>query len=67
MERSFQAYREPLESVTLFKYMGQVLMAGEENWPDVAVNLRKAGKIWMRMTRILGREGADPRILGGVF
>ena len=40
------------------------MTAGENNWPAVAVNLRKAQKIWTRMTRILGWEGAYPRISG---
>ena len=29
LERDFQAYREPLETVTLFKYMVRVMTAGE--------------------------------------
>ena len=29
LERAFQAYREPLETVTLFKYMVRVMTAGE--------------------------------------
>ena len=28
--------------VTSFKYLGQVLMAADENWSAVAVNLKKA-------------------------
>ena len=43
-----------MESVTLFKYLGRVLMAGDDDWPSVAGNLRKARKICTRMTRILG-------------
>ena len=53
-EITFQAYGELLESVTLFKYLGRVLMAGDDDWPSVAGNLRKARKICTRMTRILG-------------
>ena len=53
-----------LETVTLFKYMGRVMMAGDDDWTAVAGNLRKAQKSWTRMTRILGREGADPSIFG---
>ena len=41
-------------------------MTGDDNWPAVAVNLRKAIKSWARVTRILCREGADPMI-SGVF
>ena len=54
-ERAFQAYREPLETITLFKYLIGVLTAGDYNWPEVSGNLRKARKSWTRMTRILSR------------
>ena len=32
-ERSFQVYGRPLETVTLFKYLGQFLTSGEDNCP----------------------------------
>ena len=32
LERAFQAYGEPLETVTLFKYLGRVLTVGGEDW-----------------------------------
>ena len=44
LERTFQNYGEPLETITLFKYLGWVLKAGGENWLSVAGNLRKARK-----------------------
>ena len=53
MERAFQAYGEPLETVTLIKYIGRVLRAGEDYLPEVAGNLRKSSKSWMRMKSIL--------------
>ena len=40
--RAFQAYGEPLETVTSFKYLGQVMTAGDDGWLEVAGNLRKA-------------------------
>ena len=43
------------------------MITGEDNWLAMAGNLRKASKIWTRMTRILGREGAEPRISGLFF
>ena len=39
-----------------------MLTAGGDNWPAVAVNLRKDREIWTQVTRILRREGADRRI-----
>ena len=61
-EISFRAYREPLETVTSFKYLGRVLMSEDDYWLAVAVNLSKARKIWVQMTRILIREGAEPKV-----
>ena len=60
MERAFQAYGEPLETVTYFKYLERLLTAGYEELPVVAGKMRKTRKIWVRMTRILSWEGADP-------
>ena len=35
-ERAFKAYREQLESVPRFTYMGRVMTAGYDDWPAVA-------------------------------
>ena len=67
MERAFQAYGEPLEMVMSFKYLGRVLTAGDDDWTAVSGNLQKAKKNWVRMLRILIREGADPKISGHFF
>ena len=67
LERAFQAYMEFLETITSFKYLVRVMMAGDDNWPEVADKLRKSRKIWMRMTRIIFWEGADPRTSGLFF
>ena len=66
-ESYFQAYREPSENVTLFTYLGRVMTVGDEYWPAVARNLRKARKIWVRMTRIMIREGTYPKVSGLFF
>ena len=55
LERSFRAYGETLETVTLIKYMGRVLTVGYDDCPAVVGNLRKARKSWMRMTMIMSR------------
>ena len=47
--------------------MCRVLMAGDNDWMAVVGNLRKARNNWMRMTRTLGQEGVDLRILGLFF
>ena len=66
-EIAFQAYVEPLYTVTAFKYLGRVMTAGDDDWAAVTGNLQKAGKSWGRMSRILRREGADPKIVGHFF
>ena len=53
-----------METVTSFKYLGRVLKEGDENWLAVAGNLKKAGKIWMRMTRMMIQERVDPKVSG---
>ena len=67
MERAFEAYRKPIETVTQFKYLGRIMTAGDDDWPSVAGNLVKARKSWGRLARILSREGAEKRVLGTLF
>ena len=56
-ERAFEAYGEPLETVTAFKYLGRVMTAIDDDWPAVVFNLHKARKSWGRFLRVLSREG----------
>ena len=37
-------------------------MATDDDWPAVVGNLGKARRIWGRLSRVLGREGADPKV-----
>ena len=55
---------EPFENVTAFKYLVQVMMSGDNDWPAVLGNLRKSRKSWGRLSRILIWEGADPKVSG---
>ena len=66
-ERAFQTYGSPLMTFAPFKYMGRVLTAADENWAALVGNFRKAQKIWARMERMLGQEGARPRVSGMFF
>ena len=50
-----------------FKYLGQVISATDDNWPEVVRNLDRANKVWSRMSRILSRERAVPRVSGFFF
>ena len=60
--RYFSAYGCPLDMVTYFKYLGRVISAAEDYWLAVAKNLSRTRKVWIRMLRILSREGAAPRV-----
>ena len=39
--RSFRAYRHPLDMVTSFKYLDQVISAADDDWMAVLRNLAK--------------------------
>ena len=66
-ERAFKAYGKPLETVATFQYMGRVMTAGGDYWPAVAGNLVKSRKSWVRLSRILSREGSGRRVSGNFF
>ena len=67
MERAFEAYGTSLENITAFKYLGRVITAGDDDWPAVVGNLKRARKSWGRLSQILIREGADPKVSGHFF
>ena len=50
-----------------FKYLGRILTATDDNWPPVVANLSMHIKTWVRMSRIIGREGANARTSGNFF
>ena len=63
-DRAFEDYGEPLENVTVFKYLGRLMTAGDDDWPAVVGNFGKVSKSWGRLSRILIGEGTDPKVLG---
>ena len=40
----------------------RILTSTDDDWPEVARNLQKARVTWGRLARILGQEGADPKV-----
>ena len=60
--RALQDYGRPLETVASFKYSGWIIAAPDNNCPEVVGNLPKARKRWAHLSRILGREGAIPKV-----
>ena len=67
MERAFEAYGKPLETLDTFKYLGRLMTAGDDDWPEVVGNLVKPQNSWGRLLLILSREGADKRVSGKYF
>ena len=53
--------------VNSFKYLGKVISAADDDCPELAENLYRARKVWKRMSRILSRDGAVPRVSGFFF
>ena len=44
-----------------------MLIAGDDDWLVVSGNLGKSRKIWGRLSRVLGRQGADPKVSGKFY
>ena len=61
-EWAFHVYGKPMEAVSEFRYLWRLLTATDDDWPAVAGNIRKAQVSWGRLARVLGREGADPKV-----
>ena len=61
---SISTYGIPLSPVSSFKYLGIVLLVEDNNWMSEVRNLRRARDNWLRLTRVLGREGSYSRTLG---
>ena len=51
----------------MFRYLGRVLTAGYDDRLAVVGNLGKARKSWGVLSRILIREGEDPKVLGHFY
>ena len=56
-----------MEAVSEFRYLGRLLTATDDDWTQVTGNIQKAQVIWGRLVRVLGREGADPKVSRGFY
>ena len=65
--RAFQAYVRPLNLVTSFNYLSRIIKALVHAWLELVGNLRKVRNSWVQLSRILGREGENPRVSGMFF
>jgi hypothetical protein len=64
LETQFTAYREELEQVLVFKYLGRLLACDDNDTQAMQGNLAKARKCWTRISRVLRAENAKPQICG---
>ena len=53
--------------VTYFKYLGRLLLVADDDWLTVVLNRMKARTVWWRMSKVLSREVARPRVCGFFF
>ena len=58
---AFNAYGRPLDMVTSFKYLGQVISAVDDDFLVLVTNMDKVWAVWQRLMSIISREGAAPR------
>jgi len=54
----------PTESVGSFWYLGRVESCTDSDWAALHTNLRRARYKWYKLSKLLTREGANPRIFG---
>ena len=54
-------------AVSLFQNLGRTLSPTDDDWTDLERNLQRAQGKGGRLTKILGREGADKRMAGRLY
>ena len=64
LDAKFYAYREELERVEVFKYLGRLITFDDDDTQAVRGNLAKARRVWARISRILQAENASARVCG---
>lgn len=60
----FSALGVELEAVHEFRYLGRVLSDEDSDWPALQRNLTRARQRWAMISRLLAREGANPKVSG---
>ena len=62
LDRTFTVYGEELENVHSFKYLGRILSTTDNDCLALTWNLAKSRKQWARVSTVLAREGAKPKV-----
>jgi hypothetical protein len=58
----FTAYKDKLERVEVFKYLGRLLAYNDNNTQAMRANLRKVRKSWGQVSYVLRAENALPKV-----
>jgi hypothetical protein len=66
-EVTFTAYGTALETVSCFPYLGRPLSCCDNDWPAIYRNLKKARGAWARLSHLLKRDGASPKVSGNFY
>jgi hypothetical protein len=61
---TFTVLGDVIESVDTFRYLGCPLTVQYSDWPAVRYNMRKARSRWARVSSLLRREKASPKVSG---
>jgi len=64
LDVTFTAYGDELERVEVFKYLGRLMSMDDNDIQAVRSNMRKARKVWGRLSRLLRMDNASPRVCG---
>ena len=64
LEARFFAPGVELERVEVFTYLGRLIEYDGEDTQAVRGNLKKARRVWARISRVLRVENASPRVCG---
>jgi len=57
-------FQTSAESVSSFRHLGRQKTRTDSDWGGMHADLRRARYKWQKLSKLLHREGADPRIFG---
>ena len=55
--RELSTYGRPLEMMTYIRYLGRVILAADNDCPELVSKLSLVRAVWKRIKRTLSREG----------
>ncbi len=67
VQQEFEMYRDVLERMEVFKYLGPRLTMVGDNAHAVCAQLVKARRVWARVITVLQGENASPKVCGTLY